>query len=156
VLEGVRSITVKTPGGYLVIDAGGITVKGTLVKINSGGAAGSGTGARPDAPAPPREVERFDPPMPYEGAMPDDEAVRIDAEQLPPEPPPKMVELTWIEIHLVDEDGKPVPGERYRVITPDRLVREGNLDAEGKARIEGLRPGTCQVTFPYLDGEEWR
>jgi type VI secretion system secreted protein VgrG len=155
VFEAVQGITFKTPGGFVVIDAGGITIFGALVKINSGGAAGSGGGASPDDPAPPREVDRFDPPMPYEGAMPDGEVERVEAEPELPDDLPPPVELTWIEIHLVDAEGEPVGGERYRVIAPDKKVFEGNLDGDGRARVEGIVPGTCQVTFPDVDEEDW-
>src|SRR5262249_4558452 len=138
-----------------VIDAGGVTILGALVKINSGGAAGAGAGASPDDPAPPREGDRFEPPIAYEGAMPDGDAVRVVAEPAPPEEPPPPVGPAWIEIRLVDADGKPVGGERYRVITPDKKVREGHLDGQGRARIEGIVPGTCEVTFPELDEADW-
>jgi hypothetical protein len=47
--EGASDVTVKGPGGFLRIDAGGVTIKGTLVKINEGGAPGSGSGASPAA-----------------------------------------------------------------------------------------------------------
>ena len=65
-------------------------------------------------------------------------------------------ELTWIEIQLVDEQDRPVPSEQYSIELPDGLVRNGSLDAEGLARLDGLQPGTCKVTFPRLDGREWR
>jgi hypothetical protein len=61
----------------------------------------------------------------------------------------------WIEIKLVDEEGQPVPGERYRVELKDGSAREGNLDAEGKARLEGLERGNCQITFPDMDRRTW-
>lgn len=62
---------------------------------------------------------------------------------------------TWIEIELVGEDDKPVPGARYRVTLPDGAVDEGTLDHNGWARIEGFADGACQVTFPDLDQEAW-
>ena len=61
----------------------------------------------------------------------------------------------WIEVELVDEDGEPVPGERYRITLPDDSVAEGSLDDKGKARVEGFKPGNCKVTFPDLDKEAW-
>lgn len=64
-------------------------------------------------------------------------------------------EKHWIEIELVDEDGEPVPGERYEVELPDGSVAGGSLDQNGKARIEGFDPGQCKVTFPDLDKETW-
>ena len=62
---------------------------------------------------------------------------------------------SWIEIEMVDEDDKPVPGETYRITLPDDSVAEGTLDGEGCARIDGIDPGTCKVTFPKLDQEAW-
>ncbi|XXX80122.1 type VI secretion system tip protein TssI/VgrG [Sorangium sp. So ce134] len=50
VIEAAQDLTIKGPGGFIRIDAGGITIKGTLVRINSGGSAGSGSGASPEAP----------------------------------------------------------------------------------------------------------
>src|SRR5262249_35905861 len=63
---------------------------------------------------------------------------------------------TWIEIRLIDKDGDPVPGERYRLRLPDYAIMEGVLDEEGKARYDGILPGTCLVQFPGLDAKEWR
>jgi hypothetical protein len=68
----------------------------------------------------------------------------------------KSRESGWIEIELLDEVGEPVPGEKYRVTLPDGSVREGTLDAVGRARLEGHAPGTCQVSFPKLDASLWR
>ena len=62
---------------------------------------------------------------------------------------------SWIEIELVDDKGKPVPGERYKVTLPDDSVKEGTLDDKGRARLDGCDPGTCKVTFPQLDGRSW-
>ena len=50
VLEAGQDLTIKGPGGFIRIDAGGVTIKGTLVKINSGGSAGSAGDAQPDVP----------------------------------------------------------------------------------------------------------
>jgi hypothetical protein len=36
------------------------------------------------------------------------------------------------------------------VITPDNSVYEGTLDRRGKVRIDGIKRGTCQVSFPDL------
>lgn len=69
-----------------------------------------------------------------------------------PEPGGKV---TWIEIVLVDEDGQPVPRERYRVVLPDGKTRTGQLDDRGFARLEGIEAGMCDVSFPDIDGREW-
>lgn len=68
----------------------------------------------------------------------------------------EVEELSWIEIELVDEEGNPVPGEKYQIITPeDEKVASGSLDQNGFARVEGIKPGTCKVTFPKLDKDAW-
>lgn len=62
---------------------------------------------------------------------------------------------SWIEILLVDLEGNPVPGVRYRVTTPDGEVREGNLNEHGQAGYYQIDAGNCKVTFPDLDKEAW-
>jgi hypothetical protein len=64
-------------------------------------------------------------------------------------------ERTWISIELRDQDQKPVAGERYLLRLPDFSQLDGSLDAAGKARVDGLMPGTCQVCFPDIDAREW-
>lgn len=62
---------------------------------------------------------------------------------------------SWIEIQMLDETDKPVPSVRYEIKLPDGSVAGGTLDQNGKARVEGFDPGTCQVSFPELDAEAW-
>jgi len=64
---------------------------------------------------------------------------------------------SWIEIKLIDEQNNPVPGEPYSVTLPDgETVASGTLDEKGFARIDGIDPGTCQITFPERDKEAWK
>lgn len=75
-----------------------------------------------------------------------------------PEPEPLQdapVATSKIIIELVGEDDRPIPGERYRLVLPDRSVREGKLDSHGCALVTGLPSGTCKVSFPNLDEEAW-
>jgi hypothetical protein len=63
---------------------------------------------------------------------------------------------SWIEIVLVDEEKNPVPGEAYSITLPDgETVAEGTLDDKGFARVDGIDPGSCKITFPELDKEAW-
>lgn len=73
----------------------------------------------------------------------------------PPDDPEEARKLVWIEIELVGEDDKPIPGERYRVTAPDGRVAEGSLNGDGFARVNNLEPGTCKITFPDLDQDAW-
>jgi type VI secretion system secreted protein VgrG len=50
VIEASQGITIRGPGGFVTIDGGGVSIVGTMVKINSGGSALSGTAAAPQEP----------------------------------------------------------------------------------------------------------
>lgn len=50
VIEGGQQLTIKGAGGFIAIHPGGIDIVGTLVRINSGGSAATGTGAKPTEP----------------------------------------------------------------------------------------------------------
>ena len=63
---------------------------------------------------------------------------------------------SWVLIELVDEKSAPVPAERYRVELPDGSIVDGVLDRKGRARIEGIDPGSCKVSFPERDAKDWK
>jgi hypothetical protein len=68
----------------------------------------------------------------------------------------KTKKKSWIEITLVDMEGKPVPGVRYRITLPDGgEPQEGTLNEFGQAGYYEIEPGTCTVTFPDLDAQAW-
>jgi len=58
VIEAGLQLTLKGSGGFISIDPSGVTIQGTLVKINSGGAPGAGKGAKPEAPKPAKEPRK--------------------------------------------------------------------------------------------------
>jgi type VI secretion system secreted protein VgrG len=64
VIEAAKDITIKGPGGFVRIDGAGVTIQGTVVKINSGGSAGSGKGSSPEAPDAAIEAAVAEPPIP--------------------------------------------------------------------------------------------
>ena len=124
----------------------------------------SGTAGSVVAPAPPDEAHDADVADPGEVSKIKAEAltrpdskygkVKVPAFK-PPENTSEDKKLVWIEIELVGEDDKGIPGEAYKLTTPDGLVAEGTLDQDGFARIEGLEPGTCKICFPKLDKDAW-
>lgn len=63
--------------------------------------------------------------------------------------------VSWIELEMVDEQDEPVSGVKYQVKLPDGSEATGTLDNEGFARIDGIEPGQCEVTFPELDKDAW-
>ena len=61
----------------------------------------------------------------------------------------------FLEFSLIDDDRLPVKGAHYRVVASDGTIFTGVLDGEGAARLEGLAPGECKVSFPELHADEW-
>lgn len=81
VIESGTTLTLKVGGNFININSGGIFIKGTMVMINSGGAAGTGSGSAPDPPTAPKEADTAQP-----GEM----------SELPPPPtPPTQSPFTW-------------------------------------------------------------
>jgi hypothetical protein len=88
--------------------------------------------------------------------------LRIAPAGIVPQPIPVFAEVatveeekTWIEVQLLGEDDQPVAGVAYEIALPDGSVEKGRTDSQGLARIEGIDPGTCQVTFSELDKDAW-
>ncbi|MGY2261786.1 type VI secretion system tip protein TssI/VgrG, partial [Pseudomonas sp. SDO55104_S430] len=57
VLEAGSEMTLVGGGSFIKIDAGGVTISGPLIKLNSGGSPGVGTGAAPLLPGPLKEAD---------------------------------------------------------------------------------------------------
>ncbi|MGB9103836.1 MAG: type VI secretion system tip protein TssI/VgrG [Terriglobales bacterium] len=53
IIEAGMQLTIKAAGGFVDIGPAGVTIQGTMVLINSGGAAGSGSGSSPKDPKDP-------------------------------------------------------------------------------------------------------
>lgn len=62
---------------------------------------------------------------------------------------------SWIEIQLVDQNGKGIPGESWEITAPDGSGFSGTTDEDGVGRLEGIDSGSCQITFPRLDKDAW-
>ncbi|NUP05601.1 MAG: type VI secretion system tip protein VgrG [Polyangiaceae bacterium] len=60
VLDAGQTLTIKGAGGFITLHPGGIDIVGTLVRINSGGSAASGSGAEPTKPADAEEAQPKD------------------------------------------------------------------------------------------------
>ncbi len=82
VIEAGVQLSLKVGGNFIDIGPAGVAIKGTLVLINSGGAAGSGGGSSPTAPTAP---EPPDPPKDSKEAV---DAKPGKLEEPPPAPTP--------------------------------------------------------------------
>jgi hypothetical protein len=160
IMEAGSQLTLKGPGGFVDISASGIAIQGTSVLINCGGSAGSGTACKPAsaedaAEASPKEPSIADdskpgqksapPAMP--GLPPISSAATKATIAAPPTPQAPKKKLSWIKFKVVDDKtGKPVSGATLKVKLPDKTVKEFTTNEEGMIEIDGIDPGSCDVT----------
>ncbi len=79
VLESGTGLTLKVGGNFISINPGGIFISGTMLNLNSGGSAGSGSGSSPGKPKLPMEAGKADPGKQASGSS--------GGQQKPPPPP---------------------------------------------------------------------
>ncbi len=166
VLEAETGLTIKVGGNYVTVNAAGVQINGTMVLINSGGAALPCIPGSIVPPLDPEEAEIADNADPGSKAPTyKNQRSKIPKAKIPsftkpthkPKDPKNKDKKSWIEINLVDDEGDPVAGERYRVTLPDgSTLAEGTTDEKGFARVDHIDPGTCKVTFPNIDGRAWK
>ncbi len=172
VIEGTSQISLKVGGNFVDISQAGVTIKGTMVLINSGGAAGSASkGSLNGVKAPAAAAEAINSTAgghkeysggaaaaaaaAQTGTMPGTPYSRSNSSRSEepthnPDSPENQQKTHWIGIRLKDRTGQPIAGQAYRVVLPNGDVSEGTLDDEGKAKIEHIDSGQCQVSFPGL------
>jgi type VI secretion system secreted protein VgrG len=61
VVEAGVQLTLKVGGNFIDINPGGVFIQGTMVMINSGGSAGSGSGCSPNPPKDPKVADTAEP-----------------------------------------------------------------------------------------------
>jgi len=175
VIEGMVGLTLKVGSNFITINPAGIQIVGMpMMMLNSGGSPLPGMAGNlvsPQSAAAAAEADTADPGDVSNkkggggagagggggggsggGAAAEDD----DAPTHNPNTEENKKKKSWIEIELVDEEGNPVPGEPYKITLPDgRTIASGTLDDKGFARVDGIDPGTCKVTFPRLDKDAW-
>jgi type VI secretion system secreted protein VgrG len=172
VIEASASLCLKVGGSFVSINPAGVQIMGTMVLINSGGAAGAGVAnplVSPSSPSAPK-----DPMKPgetvkavlaaasaavsgnYTGGSGGSGGGRgSDAPSHDPNSEENKEKTHWIEVQLLDDAGQPITSESVEVTTPDGSVSGGTTDEKGVYRIEHIDPGSCQITFPNLDKDAW-
>jgi type VI secretion system secreted protein VgrG len=176
VIEADVGLTIKAGSSFITIGPSGIAISGMpIVQINSGGSALSGSPGSLVSPLSPTDATAASDADPGQttsvtgqGGTPAamslatispvlrKKSAASDAPAHDPNSPDNKDKTNWIEIKLVDTEGKPVPGEPYQITLPDGSVSDGTLDQNGFARVDGIDPGSCQVTFPNLDQDSWQ
>jgi hypothetical protein len=78
--------------------------------------------------------------------------------ELPPSPAGAVLpcQQAWVEVQMLDETRAPVPALECEVVGPNGEVHHGVTDENGIFRVDGVPPGSCQISFPALDGKVWK
>ncbi len=163
VIGGMKELTLKVGGSFVKIDPSGVTIKGPMIKLNSGGSAGKGKMGKAQPAAKPLEAAI----AASVGAGKDITASRKQSEMDPlvvkalsapthKDPKEDEEEKSWLEVELIDEADEPVPGEKVMVTLPDGKVYTGHTNKDGLLKVTGVEKGaTCKITFPDLDKDAW-
>jgi len=180
VIEASAGLTLSVGSNFITINPSGIAISGMpMVQINSGGSALSGSAGSLVSPLSPTaptaadtaqagavttaptataatQVSTSVTSITPVTAIPKQSAASSSSPTHNPNSPANLQKTHFIEVNLVDEDGKPVPGEAYKVTLPDgTTVADGTLDEKGHARVDNIDPGNCTVTFPNIDQDAW-
>ncbi len=68
---------------------------------------------------------------------------------------PQDEDTHMIAIKLEDHEGKPVMHARYNITLPDGTESGGCLDKDGRAKLEPIPGGQCEICFPDIHQDEW-
>lgn len=178
VIEAGVELTLKAGGGLVKLDPSGVTIKGPMVRINTGGAATPAKPATITAPQAPKPADQGDKPGKASApALPNTAPVvqkvvtveSVEGGQANPNAPlPRIAvpgrdttatvaaleaENSWVSVQLETESGQPLANTQYRITDKNGKDYTGTTDAQGIARIQGMPPGDCQVSFP--DSDPW-
>ena len=161
-IEAGAMITLKAGGSFITINGGGVFIQGAMTMINSSGPQASGSGPSLVAPAAvkaavaallakPGAAPENTPLADKRGATPPNDAKSHD-----PDSDENKDKTHFIEIALVDETGKPVPGAAVQIKLPDgATVASGTTDEKGCYKVTHIDPGNCEIAFPDLDDKAW-
>lgn len=170
VIEAGVELVLKVGGSLVKLDPSGVTIKGAMVRINSGGAALPASAAAPVAPLAAIAADSGDGPGQSSppaltnrnaaGATSSGSATGGSTRQALSSSNTgvslKEIEAapTWVSIKMEDPQGNPVSNQDYVIVDKNGKEYRGTTDASGMARIQGLPQGDCEVSFP--DSDPWK
>jgi type VI secretion system secreted protein VgrG len=154
VIEAGMQLTIKGPGGFVDIGPAGVTIQGTLVNINSGGAAGTGSGSSPTAPDDAPEAAPTEPDV-----AASDRAGQVDQAPPTPKPPkPPTYSDTAKVMKRAAQEGTPFCEECARAAAAAKKAEqqaqgeEDTRQAKG-AKVESAAAAKEQKAGPQPLGE---
>ncbi len=165
-LAAPMGIELKCGASSIVLSPAGVFIEGPMINIANG----------PGPAVPPAELIVTGPAPAEDAAVADRSEPgrdkRYSKSPTPPEPAPVVPDVpghefdendeddekysSWLDIELVDQNGKPVPYEPYEVTDSEDRKKRGTLDRNGYAHVTGVAAGPCQVTFPRRDYSVWQ
>jgi hypothetical protein len=92
---------------------------------------------------------------------PDPSQIQAAADEPVASPPPGdgvapcVQKKHWVEVRMIDETDKPVPGLKCRLRDSADAIHKGALNNKGICRFDGLPEGDAYVCFPELDQLAW-
>ncbi len=141
--EGGESVSVKGPGGFLSIDASGVTISGTMVRINAGGSPGASRPAKPAKAVPARELKQ-----------PQDAKIALDLRSNE-DVSPLLKHLAAVADQMkgkastmgvvVKKWGKPVTVGNRNVFQRADLVDPNKKDKRGRTNLQRMKQGMAPV-----------
>jgi hypothetical protein len=71
------------------------------------------------------------------------------------EQPEEEEEPHWIEVKVIDDTGKVMAGEPYKLVLSDGRVVDSTLDENGSVRLDGIDAGNCTFSLTKRNDDEW-
>ena len=139
VIEAGIELTLKAGGSFIKLDPGGITVSGSLAKINAGGAPGKGSGIGIKPPLLP-------------GAADSDKAGSLLEQALGNAIEPRPNQLAVCLAPLPNLPG--YADEPYQLFADGALLEKGFSDTQGYVRFDH-RPGTQAYVIETVNGHRF-
>jgi hypothetical protein len=139
-------------------------ISGSTVLINSGGAAGSGSGSSPTSAEDAKQAKptkpdladnakpglKSSPPILPAPPPPNAKPGPPPKPAPPPTPPPKKDEppkkLHWVKFQVLDDEtGKPLSGVVLKIKLPNGSIGQYSTDSSGMISFDPVDPGTCDI-----------
>lgn len=128
VIEAGTSLTIKAGSNFINIGPSGVAIQGTMVLINSGGAAGAGAGCSPTSPTDPTEPAKAEP----------GEKDELPPPPPPPPPPPQVYSPAAVVLKEAAKSGTP-----FCEVCAREAAEEQQSAGSGGAGSSGSPPPTA-------------